>query len=161
MRRSISAQSCDSVPPAPELMETKAPEASCGPESMRRNSAWLTPVSSCAFMARTSARVASSSSSLPSSINSLMSPACRSSDSQVVTSFSMAILALRIFWAFSASFQKSGREVTSSSSCIRSLLSSTSKRPPEVVDALHEIFYLGYFLSEHRYGSSCRIAFRR
>jgi len=46
---------------------------------------------------------------------------------------------LKIDWAFSASFQKSGWEVIWFSSSIRFCLVSTSKTPPQEIETLFEV----------------------
>jgi hypothetical protein len=86
MRISISAQSWDSVPPAPALMLTSAPLRSYGPDSMRANSILPTASSAAASVVPASTAVASSLASSASSIRTPASSAalrCASNPSTV------------------------------------------------------------------------------
>ena len=149
MRRIISAQSWDSVPPAPALMEIKQELRSWGPESILWNSAALPPFP----VGRSAGRLPPGSRHPPPRRPVRSGPGrLPSAGSACPTSgpvFSMTVRSLRIFWAASVSSQKPGTAIIASISWISSRLSSTSKRPPKLGDPLCKCFYSGHFFSEH------------
>ena len=85
MRSSISAQSCDSVPPAPAWIATMALRSSYGPENVSSNSRSSSCDSSAAVSRSMSAAVASSSSASASSTRSSRSATCFSRPRHVST----------------------------------------------------------------------------
>src|SRR6266702_256121 len=157
MRRIISAQSWDSVPPAPGFMVIKQELRSWGPESMRWNSAASTSLINRAVMSPTSTRVPASWASSPNSIITRISSVWRISPSQIWTIFSSVVRFLMISWDFFVSSQNPGTAMIDSISMIDSRLASTSKRPPKLGDPLFTILQLCYFFTVHGYGSLSRL----
>src|ERR1043165_5195223 len=136
MRRSISAQSCDSVPPAPGWMETMASRSSCSPESFMVSSISLTSASSWA----TSCSISSSTCS-PSRWSS--SSASRSSDlawidSPAAMRFSTRERLRPTSCAFSGSFQKPGADISRSISSKDFFAEARSKIAPDRGEAVFE-----------------------
>src|SRR5215208_1115167 len=130
---SISAQSCASVPPAPDWMEQMALNASCWPESSISVSAPETSVSSRSISSRSSLALPSSSAA-----NSKSTSASATDDSKpscLLTTRSMRLRCCRTFCAASWSFQKSGSDACASSFESSSRFAATSKKPPELFDA--------------------------
>src|SRR5215212_11179362 len=131
--RSISAQSCASVPPAPDCTEQMALSASCGPESSISVSASETSVSSRSTNWRSSFALASSSAA-----NSKSTSASATDDSKpscLLTTRSMRLRCCKTFCAASWSFQKSGSDALASSRDSSPRFAATSKKPPELFDA--------------------------
>src|ERR1041385_6896135 len=136
MRRSISAQSCDSVPPAPGWMETMSSRSSCSPESFMLSSMSLTSDSSWA----TSCSISSSTCS-PSRWSS--SSASRSSDlawidSPAAMRFSTRERLRPTSCAFSGSFQKPGADISRSISSRDFFAEARSKIAPDRGEAVFE-----------------------
>src|SRR5918992_1534897 len=131
--RSISAQSCASVPPAPDCMEQMALSASCCPERSISVSASETSVSSRSINSRSSLALDSSSAanskSTSASATEDSKPSCR------LMTRSRRLRCWRTFCAASWSFQKSGSDARASSFPSSSRFAATSKKPPELFDA--------------------------
>src|SRR5215207_9196356 len=130
---SISAQSCASVPPAPDWTEQMALSASCWPDSSISVSASDTSVSSRSISSRSSfalpASSAANSKSTSASATDDSNPSC------LLTTRSMRLRCWRTFCAASWSFQKSGSDACASSLESSSRFVATSKKPPELLDA--------------------------
>ena len=137
MRSSISAQSCDSVPPAPGWMVTIAFFWSCSPPSI--------------FLVSAASTSRSSASSPSASSRSTSSPACahststdRSSSrvfsaSTIWTSCSRRRRRCSIFCASAWSFQKSGCATSSSRRVSSSRGADRSKITPQLGGALRQV----------------------
>src|SRR5688500_18842156 len=141
-RRSISAQSVASVPPAPALMLTMALRSSYGPEKSsavrtRSKSAWI------ALYSASSSAVMSDSSDSVASPNSSRSLERRTSVCHVSISSRRPSASRITFCAARWSDQKSGALASSSSARRRSALASRSKPPRGRVDPLDQIADLG------------------
>src|SRR6266508_1563367 len=119
MRQSISAQSCDSVPPAPGWMVAIASRSSYSPLSNASTSRSSTLAVSSSSPCRTSAAEASSSSSIASSFSVSRSESCRESRSTSSRSASTDAIRRMTLRARSGSSQRSG-----AADCSRSALSS-------------------------------------
>src|SRR2546421_1076101 len=138
MRRSISAQSCASVPPAPACIEQMALRASIGPDRSISVSASDTSCSRRATSSRNSPALASSSAanskSTSASATADSKPSCR------LTTRSMRLRCCKTFCAASWSDQKSGAEAFSSSRRNSARFDATSKKPPKLLDAHAQVF---------------------
>src|SRR5471032_2083242 len=139
MRESISAQSCDSVPPAPELMVKMQFFLSCGP---LRNNFNSSASSSLKNFARS--RVSSAStfacdaagSASPSSSMTRKSSSCFSSLWSGSSLLRMTPASSMKPWAFSRLFQKFSSAISEFSSPERFCNAGTSKKPPQVREFL-------------------------
>src|SRR5215210_5354920 len=131
--RSISAQSCASVPPAPDCIEQMALSASCWPESSISVSASDTSVSSRSISSRNS--FALDSSSVANSKSTSVSATDDSNPSCLLTTRSIRLRCCKTFCAASWSFQKSVSDARASSLDNSSRFAATSKKPPELFDA--------------------------
>src|SRR6266478_4654614 len=142
MRKSICAQSCDSVPPAPALISTMALRWSCSPLSILESSRRSAPCTASAAAARASARVASSLASSASSCKATASSSrCRSRSYWAIWSSRPLFSRLRA-WARFWSSQKPGCTLSRSISSTRARLRSMSKRPPERIEAPGDLVQL-------------------
>src|SRR5581483_570585 len=174
MRSSISAQSCDSVPPAPGFTVRIAFSRSLSPESR-------VSVSSCATYSSAASSSFSTSrkteSRWPTSLSSCARCKYLSMSLEIRESFSSAAMLLSAFLrccrtccAVSWSCQKSGCEVRFSRSARRLRLRSTSKIAPHELDAfvqflkpVFEIFddHLSSLSSDYLTRHYCRSAAER
>src|ERR1051325_11696381 len=131
--RSISAQSCASVPPAPDWIEQMALSASCWPDRSISVSASETSPSSRSINSRNSLALPSSSAanskSTSASATEDSKPSCR------LMTRSRRLRCCKTFCAASWSFQKSGSDARASSLDNSSRFVATSKKPPELFDA--------------------------
>ena len=146
MRSSISAQSCDSVPPAPGWIVTMALLRSCSPPSIFL----VSPASTCA-LSSSSARARSSSTG---------SPACAHSTSTARSSTRVPSARLRsissssrrrrciTFCAASWSFQKSGSATRAAILASSSSGRAASKIAPQILRAAREVFVSAELLVE-------------
>ncbi len=140
MRRSIAAQSCASVPPAPAWMSRNALCESISPGNMRLNSRRLTSPSS---LRRSASSPPQSRIVLLALASSSSSEASRSpvrSRSSVPTSASSRARSRPSSWARSGVFQILGSSSSRVTSSRRSFRVSYSKIPPEGVRALLQVF---------------------
>src|SRR5438876_6763166 len=144
MRKSICAQSCDSVPPAPALISTMALRWSCGPLSIFDSSSRCAPCSASATASFASPRVASSFASSASSWRATASSSRCRSRSYCASCISRPLFSLLSAWARFWSSQKPGCTLSRSISSTRARLRSMSKRPPERVEAPRELVQLGW-----------------
>src|SRR5712671_5049832 len=139
MRESISAQSCDSVPPAPELMVKMQFFLSCGP--LRNN---FSSSASSSLKNGTSSRVSSASicacdaagSASASSTMTLKSSSCFSNLKSGSSLLRMAPASSMAACAFSRLFQKFSSAINEFSSVRRFCKVATSKKPPQVRELL-------------------------
>src|SRR3954469_20851910 len=137
MRRSISAQSCESVPPVPAWTETAASPASYGPAKRRSSS-------SPASLASISLRCSATSSAIDSSSAASSSSASRSSSSRSVSRYAASLRDARAcsadtFAARSWSSQKPGSPISRSSASRRSASAAGSKVVREQLQLVAEI----------------------
>ena len=150
MRRSICAQSCDSVPPAPGWKDTIAAFVSWGPESMI-----LSSNSSRSFR-RLAIPSAISASRLPSAASSASSRATPRSSAFLessVTRVTRRVSSVRsrmTSWAWRLSSQNDGWAVSVSSVAIRCSFAGTSKMPPELGHAAREIGDVALEVTRHQ-----------
>ena len=141
MRSSICAQSCASVPPAPAWMSRNALCESISPRNMRLNSSCARRASSAATSRSMSARrrlrrsLRARSSSSPASVKPVGDAVERRCDLRPGAARSRPSSC-----AFSGLFQIAGSSSSRLTSSSRSFLLSYSKKPPERVDALPEVF---------------------
>src|SRR4051794_3423879 len=137
MRSSISAQSCESVPPVPAWTETAASPASYGPAKRRSSS-------SPASLASISLRCSATSSAIDSSSAASSSSASRSSSSRSVSRYAASLRDARAcsadtFAARSWSSQKPGSPISRSSASRRSASAAGSKVVREQLQLVAEI----------------------
>ena len=138
MRRSMSAQSHDSVPPAPELMVRKALErsirrrAAC---SVRNRRAPLTMAAYSLLAPPATAGLRSFGFAEGEFHEHGRSSICRSSASSGLTLPRRAETSSTFFWARSLLVQKSGSAIRPSSSARRACSFGRSKIPPQFADA--------------------------
>src|ERR1035437_5253374 len=152
MRESISAQSCDSVPPAPELMVKMQFFLSCGP---LRNSFNSSASSSLKNFARS--RVSSPSiggcdaagSPSPSSSRTRKSSSCFSNFWSGSILLRMTPASSMAVWAFSRLFQKASSAINQFSLVKRFCKVATSKIPPQMGEFLGSGRQLGGDHFEH------------
>src|SRR5688572_59265 len=150
MRSSICAQSCASVPPAPAWISRKALCESISPRYMRLNSSLRTSASSLAASRSISRAMDSSSSLSASSSSSAAEVTAPVASSMSTRSMVRRARSLPSSWAFSGFCQmavSSSSRLTSSS---RSFFWSYSKKPPQGVHTLLEIFELPLQLSDFK-----------
>src|ERR1051325_7543006 len=140
MRMSISAQSCDSVPPAPGWMMTSAPSRSCSPESRLLVSSAATCCSSAPSSRSSSASMLSSASDSARSRSSprLLSELDRAANSSTVRF--RCLSRVTVFCASSGRSQNPGAVMRCSSSAPSRVRPSTSKIPPQVAEARRDRF---------------------
>src|SRR5438309_986289 len=139
MRKSISAQSCDSVPPAPALISTMALRWSCGPPSILDSSSRCAPCTASAIASFASSQVAASFASSASSWSAIASSSRCRSRSYWASWSSSPLFSLLSAWARFWSSQKPGWTLSRSISSTRARLRSMSKRLPERVEAPREL----------------------
>ena len=135
---SISAQSCDSVPPAPGWIVQMALRASDSPDKSISVSASLISRSSRSTRPRNSPRLSASSSA-----NSKRTEASEISDSNFswrATAFSRRLRRPISFCASSWSDQKSDADACPSMRFNSSRFAGTSKKPPELFDPRPQVF---------------------
>src|SRR5688572_23594547 len=154
MRSSICAQSWASVPPAPAWMSRKALWESISPRNMRLNSSLRTSVSSLAA-SRSISRAMPSSFSLSASSSSseadVTAPVALSMSARSVVRRARSLPSSCAFSGFCQTAGSSSSRLTSSS---RSFFWSYSKKPPQGVHSLLQVFELTLQLSNfERQGS--------
>src|SRR4030067_819925 len=147
--RRISAQSWDSVPPAPGCMAMMALLWSLGPESIRRSSISFTSSDSLISSPSTSRATPSSFSSRAISYRPLAS----SREELHLFHPSMAcwrpVCSFKNFWAGSLSSPKPGLEKIEPSSISRCSLDSMSKMPPQGFNLPFKFFKLFLQIDRH------------
>src|SRR5688500_760452 len=129
MRRSISAQSVASVPPAPALIDRIAERSSCSPEKSRAVRSRPKSFSSAEAFFSSSASSSASGLSASSSSATSRSSARESTSRQVSSSERSPSASRSTFWAPRWSSQNPGSWVSASSWPTRSDLASRSKTP--------------------------------
>src|SRR6266850_467714 len=139
MRKSICAQSCDSVPPAPALISTMALSRSCGPLSIFDSSSLSAPWIASETAAFASTRVASSFASSASSWSATASSSRWRSRSYSASCSMRPLFSLLSAWACFWSSQNPGCTLSRSISSTRARFRSMSKRPPERIESLGEL----------------------
>ena len=153
MRSSMSAQSCDSVPPAPAWMARMAFAESCGPASIRSNSIWSSRSRSAATSPLSSSTIEESSRA-----SSAISEASRISSARVrhaVTCVCKAVIRCMMRWACCGSSQKPSTPDCALSSVMVVSLLARSKTLLRDFDALAEVFENVVHLLKHRRPSVC------
>src|SRR5262249_12847504 len=137
IRRSISDQSCDSVPPAPGRIVTMALLASYSPQSMRRTCR-SAALSSTSPTWRSNSPAASSSPSPAISRYTPRSATATDRLSYCLIASSTCERSRSTLPACSGSFQRFGSWLFLSKSARRARRLDRSKMPPEKLDALLE-----------------------
>src|ERR1043166_8836449 len=161
MRSSISAQSCDSVPPAPGWMATMASASSCSLESFIVSSMALTSVSS--WPTSVSMSVSTLSPSFFSSWSTPSSSHFESIDWPEEMRFSTRARLRPTFCAFSWSSQKPGADISRSISSSDLRAEATSKIAPDGAEPDTEVVDAGGCVVSHisqckMQNAKCKIA---
>src|SRR4029079_2854267 len=148
MRSGICAQSGASVPPAPAWMSRKALCESISPRNMRLNSSLRTSASSLAASRSISLAMDSSFSLSASSSSSVAEPTAAVALSMSTRSAARRARSLPSSCAFSGFCQTAGSSSSRLTSSRRSFFWSYSKKPPQGVHALLQVFELTLQLAE-------------
>ena len=142
IRRSISAQSCASVPPAPEWMVKNAFFSSSGPLNIFLSSRFSMPTRSFSISRLTSSSKPVSCASSANSINDFVSLQRTSSSFHASTHSFRVLICWMIFCAAILSFQNPSDAVRAWNSFSSCSFLSRSKIPPKCVNTFSLFFQI-------------------